>query len=67
MTPESSDDGFTPWNGQRGFAGEKPLRVRFRNGQVSKDVLPASKWRGKWGYPFPDQWDFDIVAVRVEG
>lgn len=56
-----------PWDGKRPFTGDKPLRVRFRNGMVSKEVLPAHKWRGRWGDPFPDGWAFDVVAVRVEG
>lgn len=62
-----SHDDWIPWPGERGFHGDAPLRVRFRNGLVSKEVLPASKWRGRWGHPFPRDWAFDIVAVRREG
>ncbi len=43
----------------------KPVRVRFRNGQASHDVLEASKWR--WGVDAkvgPSDWD--IVRFRVE-
>lgn len=57
---------FQPWNGRRAFTGDKPIRVLFRNGRVSKDALPASKWRGRWGTPFPQAWDFDIVGVKPE-
>lgn len=61
------DDGWIPWNGERAFVGDMLLRVRFRDGRVSRDVLPAHKWRGKWGAPFPRDCCSDIVAVRVEG
>ncbi|MBB3927847.1 hypothetical protein GGR43_004043 [Sphingobium jiangsuense] len=57
---------FQPWHGDRPFRGDKLLRVKFRNGRVSKDALPASKWRGKWGEPFPDGWDFDVVGVQPQ-
>lgn len=55
------------WPGNRAFTGDKPLRVKFRNGRISTQVLPAHKWRGKNGAPFPDDWAFDITEVRVEG
>lgn len=55
---------WKPWNGKRQFKGDRMLQVRFRNGIESRDILPAEKWRGKWGHPFPDNADFDIVAVR---
>lgn len=51
------------WDGKRSFKGETPLRVKFRNGAISEDALPARKWRGKWGHPFPHDWDYDIIAV----
>lgn len=69
------DDGWIPWDGSRDFTGDKPIRVRFRNGAVSSEVLPARKWRGKYGQQepgsmhrgfFPEN-DFDIVAVKPEG
>ena len=57
---------WTPWDGARDFKGNRPLRVRFRNGMESKQVLEAHKWRGKHGGKFPRNHPFDIVAVRVE-
>lgn len=43
----------------------KPVRVRFRNGQASRDVFEVSKWRwGLWPDGKPDEWD--ILAYRVE-
>ena len=56
---------WQPWNGKRPFKGDRILIVRFRNGKVSKQSLPAHRWRGKWGDPFPDHWGWDIVAVRT--
>lgn len=64
---EVSAGNWQPWDGKRSFKGDKPLRAKFRNGTESKQVLPAERWRGKWGKPFPDDWDYDIVAVRQEG
>ena len=55
---------WTNWPGTRPFKGDKIIRCKFRNGRISKEALPARKWRGKWGHPFPDDWDFDIVAVE---
>ncbi len=60
------------WDGKRPFKGDTMLRVKFRNGTISEDVLPSRKWRGKWGRQrngkrFPDGWDYDIIAVRVVG
>lgn len=34
----------------------KPVRVKFRNGQISRDALPAAKWN--WS---DRKYDFDIV------
>lgn len=55
---------WTPWDGKRAFKGDKIIRCKFRNGRISAP-LPAHKWRGKWGHPFPDHWDFDVVAVEA--
>jgi hypothetical protein len=60
-------DGWIPWDGTKPFTTERAIRVRFRNGQVSKEVLPARKWRGKHGDPWPDDWPFDVVAIKPEG
>lgn len=49
----------TKWRPPR--TGETPLRVMFRNGIVSKEALPASKWN--WS---DRDSDWDIVAVRRE-
>lgn len=61
------DDGWIPWDGRKPFTSDRVIRVRFRNGRVSKAAMPARKWRGKWGAPFPDDWDFDVVAIKEEG
>lgn len=63
-------DVWRDWDGARDFRGDALLRVRFRNGRISKDALPAWKWRGKWGRQrkgraFPDNYEFDITAVCV--
>lgn len=58
---------FVEWKG-----GELPrrmadvvVRVRYRNGMLSKETLPAGRWkRWKWG-DRPDA--FDIVAVERIG
>jgi len=42
------------------------VRVGFRCRKVSRDALAADKWRWKHGHPFPDNYDFDVVAYRVE-
>lgn len=60
------------WAGNRDFKGDALMRVRFRNGLVSKQVLPAHKWRGRNGShgkgkkAFPDNYEFDIVEVQVQ-
>ncbi len=54
------------WPGDREFKGDTPLRVKFRCGRISNQVLPANKWRGKWGHPFPENCEYDIVEVRIE-
>jgi len=57
-------EGYTPWKGDRKFHGMRPLRVLFRCGRESKDVLPAEQWNGVWqpegSYPY------DIIAVKLE-
>lgn len=58
------------WRGLRELKGDKLVRVRFRNGKISKQALPANKWRGRYGKQangksFPDNYDYDIVAVQV--
>lgn len=58
---------WTEWDGKRDFKGNRLLRAKFRNGTESRHVLEAHKWRGKNGGKFPRNYDFDIVAVRVEG
>lgn len=63
------DDDWLDWDGKRPFRGDTLLQVRFRNGQESRQILPAWKWRGKWGKQpkgraFPSPYDFDIIAVR---
>lgn len=50
-----------PTNHRPPRTGDKPLRVMFRNGIVSKEALPASKWN--WS---DRDYDWDIVAVRRE-
>lgn len=41
------------------------VRVRFRNGTVSKDALDSRKWRWRYGAPFPVDGEWDIVASEV--
>lgn len=46
---------------------EQPtLRVGFRNRTLSKDALAADKFRWRWGAPFPVDYEYDIIAFRVE-
>lgn len=55
--------GFRPHNGKSNFRSEKPVRVLYRNGTESKQVIPANKWRAKsWGW----ESDFDIIGARAE-
>ena len=49
----------TTWRPPR--TGDTPLRVRFRNGDQSKDALPAAKWN--WA---DRQYDWDIVFWKEE-
>lgn len=57
---------YKPHNGKSNFRSDTPVRVLYRNGQVSSQVLPANKWRAKHGAPFPVDHPFDIVGARVE-
>lgn len=54
---------FTPHTGKSNFRSARPVRVQYRNGQESKQVIPANQWRAKdrdW------QSDWDIIGARVE-
>lgn len=72
---DKSADGWIKWDGKRPFRGDKEISVRFRNGRIAgthagPTILPAYKWRGKWGAQpkgkaFPRNYEFDIVAVRI--
>jgi hypothetical protein len=42
---------------------EKMVKVQFRNGSTATG--PVSKWRWAWGHPFPDDYEFDVVAVEA--
>jgi len=71
-------DGWIPWDGSRDFKGDALLMVKFRNGRIASThsgptILPASKWRGRYGrqYPgsgfkgtFPQDCPSDIIAVK---
>jgi len=59
-------EGFIKWEGRRPFQGMALLRPLFRNGMISKDVFPAHKWHGVWRKGNLRNYDFDIVAVKVE-
>lgn len=55
--------GYKPHNGLSNFRSERTVRVLYRNGTESKQVVPANKWRAKdrdW------QSDWDIVGARAE-
>ena len=52
------------WLGKREVHHDTPVRIRFRMGQEARDVLPANRWRWKWGSPFPADYAFDIVAYE---
>ena len=55
--------GPNPYHG----ASEQPLvRVGFRCRQISKHTYRADGLRWRWGHPFPDDFEYDIVAYRVE-
>lgn len=55
---------WTEWRGGREIDLDTNVIVRFRNGQESKTILPASAWRWKHGGPFADRYEWDIVAYR---
>lgn len=48
----------TKWRPPR--TGDKLLRVQFRDGTISKEALPASKWN--WA---DRDYAFDIVACEL--
>lgn len=52
---------MTPTNWRPPRTGDAPLRVRFRNGDLSKDALPASKWT--WA---DRDYAFDITHWKEE-
>lgn len=52
---------WLPTNWKPPHTGDTPLRVKFRNGETSKDALPAEKWKWK-----NRDHDYDIVAWRPE-
>ncbi len=55
--------GYKPHNGLSNFRSERTVRVLYRNGQESKQVIPANKWRAKsWGWV--SAWD--IIAAKAE-
>ena len=72
---DPADGGWIKWDGKRPFRGNAEMSVRFRNGRIAAThmgptILPAHKWRGKWGVQprgkaFPRNYEFDIVAVRI--
>lgn len=41
--------------------GETPLRVRYRDGSVSKQALPAAKWNWR-----DRAYDFDVVEWKED-
>jgi len=48
----------TQWRPPR--TGERKLRVKFRNGDISRDALPAAKWN--WS---DRDYAFDIVEFQM--
>jgi len=50
-----------PTNHRPPRTGDTPLRVKFRNGIVSKEALPASKWN--WS---DRDYDWDIAHWKEE-
>lgn len=52
------------WDGKRAFKGDRLIQVQYRIGSWSKQTCPASGFRGKWGHPFPTDYEFDVVRVR---
>jgi len=55
--------GYKPHNGLSNFRSERTVRVLYRNGTESKQVIPANKWRAKsWGWV--SAWD--IIAAKAE-
>lgn len=57
---------WQPWDGSRPFKGDKPIKVRWRNGKIAgthagETILPACKWNGQWSFG-PD-WPWDIIEV----
>jgi hypothetical protein len=52
---------WTPTEWRRPRTGETPLRVKFRDGEVSKEALPAAKWNWE-----DRDYAFDIVEVKIE-
>ena len=52
------------WNGLREIKREDLVRVRFRDGTESRDVLPAHSWRWRWGDPHPVDGPRDITAYQ---
>lgn len=58
--------GYKPHSGLSNFRSATPVRVWYRCGQPSVQVIPANKWRAKHGAPFPANYEYDIVGARVE-
>lgn len=52
---------MTPTNWKPPPTGEKRLRLKFRNGQISKETYTARQiiWADR-------DWDFDVIAWREE-
>jgi len=55
--------GYKPHNGLSNFRSERTVRVLYRNGQESKQVIPANKWRAK-SRGWVSAWD--IIAAKAE-
>lgn len=52
---------MTPTNWRPPRTGDRPLRVKFRNGDLSKEALPAAKWN--WS---DRDYDYDITHWKEE-
>jgi hypothetical protein len=54
----------TPTNGRKPrWKDDKLVRVQFRNGDTATGTV--GKWRWEWGGRFPDDYEFDVVAVEA--
>ena len=54
------------WDGSREFKGDRMIQVQYRCGDWSKQTAPAKGFRGKWGAPFPKNYEYDVVRVRFQ-